>query len=199
MAILCKYPFTDTPGIIFHQISGYHMAQSGWHIKLTIVSCKWLSQDLNSQMSSSKICTGLERWWETKEKKKWKEREVGERKMMKKIDRDLSIMTISAFLPVRKPFFPKSRILCTPLFHGSQTIKGWGDFRDGKMNIQRKCDILSECYSNIRINIYITKACPEKNYPQGKNGKNKQCDLKKGACWNRGWAMEARGVLEITD
>ena len=32
-----------------------------------------------------------------------------------------------------------------------------------------------------------------------KNGKNKQCDLKKGACWNRGWAMEARGVLEIAD
>lgn len=114
------------------------------------VASKWLSQDLNSQMSSSKICTGLERWWETKEKKKWKEREVGERKMMKKIDRDLSIMTISAFLPVRKPFFPKSRILCTPLFHGSQTIKGWGDFRDGKMNIQRKCDLSSSRHEGQR-------------------------------------------------
>ena len=36
-------------------------------------------------------------------------------------------------------------------------------------------------------------------YFEKKNGKNKQCDLKKGACWNRGWAMEARGVLEIAD
>lgn len=60
------------------------------------VVSKWLSQYLNSQMSSSKICTGLERWWETKEKKSGRiEREVGERKMM--IDRDLSTMSISAF------------------------------------------------------------------------------------------------------
>ena len=64
--------------------------------------------------------------------------------------------------------------------------------------MQRKRDILSECHSNIRFNIYITRAAQGKTILGERNGKNRQRDKKRDLL-EQGMAVEAGGLLKTAD
>lgn len=77
--------------------------------------------------------------------------------------------------------------------------KGFGCFGFNSWgNIQGKRDILSECHSNIRFNIYITRAAQSKTILGERNGKTKRCD-KKRCLLKQGTAVEAGRVLKTAD